>query len=750
MLHQVLTGRVTFTSLTPPDLSICSKSELRAYFENSYDLNESLFTSLKDESVFYRCPDRLRLPLIFYFAHTAVVYVNKLILAGLLKDRINFEFEKMFETGVDEMSWDDTENYRMGGLYKWPELSATVEYRRQVRATVLRIIEETPLQLPITMTSPWWALLMGMEHERIHLETSSVLIRQLPVAMVSRPEGWKYAPKTSGIVPQQNRMLRVPAQEVSFGKPRDFPSYGWDNEYGSIACSVPAFESSEFLVTNAEYFEFVEAGGYHRSELWTEEGWRWRNFRQANHPMFWVCGNGCKGGCGSDLASYSHCSVMADSNVTPSAESQYRYRAMFDVLDMPWAWPVDVNYHEARAFCAWKGPDFRLLVEAEHNVIRGKQEPTNAGTVSDAIFTKGDKFNHNMKFGSSTPVNMHVANERGFYDVFGNVWQWCEDQFNGLCDETHWLYDDFSSPCYDGKHNVILGGSWISTGDEASRFARLAFRRHFLQHAGFRLARTVDPGEEAWTELPTRHVDTQVYVLGCGVEENLASLPHDKLQPNLVPSTNLHYHFETPLALKGILEQEFGFRKSYPVAVADLCADLARNNGLHTRSMLWIGAGSGRGPMLMSKIFQKVLACDLVARFLDTAMYIQRGNDVTVITENGKVTTAALDKGVKTDRVVFKQFTWIPNEVGLDFDMTVVTFLERTQQPKAWLLRLSEITRRGGLVIVASRSGQWDRPALEGTLQDKGLTCIESTDVPFDDVTGNATATVTVWKHVQE
>lgn len=51
----------------------------------------------------------------------------------------------------------------------------------------------------------------------------------------------------------------------------------------------------------------------------------------------------------------------------------------------------------------------------------------------------------------------------------------------------------------------------------------------------------------------------------------------------------------------------------------------------------------------------KVLACDVVARFLDTAMYIQRGNDVTVISDNGRVTTAALDKGLKTDRVNFKQ-----------------------------------------------------------------------------------------------
>ena len=38
----------------------------------------------------------------------------------------------MFETGVDEMSWDDTENYRMGGSYNWPALADVVEYRRQV------------------------------------------------------------------------------------------------------------------------------------------------------------------------------------------------------------------------------------------------------------------------------------------------------------------------------------------------------------------------------------------------------------------------------------------------------------------------------------------------------------------------------------------------------------------------------------------------------------------------------------------
>lgn len=43
---------------------------------------------------------------------------------------------------------------------------------------------------------------------------------------------------------------------------------------------------------------------------------------------------------------------------------------MFDVLDMPLDWPAEVNFHEAHAFCAWKGSSYRLLTEAETNVIR--------------------------------------------------------------------------------------------------------------------------------------------------------------------------------------------------------------------------------------------------------------------------------------------------------------------------------------------------------------------------------------------
>ena len=46
---------------------------------------------------------------------------------------------------------------------------------------------------------------------------------------------------------------------------------------------------------------------------------------------------------------------------------------MFDVVAMPWTWPVEVNHHEAKAFCAWRGTDYRLAIEAEHVVMRGSK-----------------------------------------------------------------------------------------------------------------------------------------------------------------------------------------------------------------------------------------------------------------------------------------------------------------------------------------------------------------------------------------
>ena len=123
------------------------------------------------------------------------------------------------------------------------------------------------------------------------METSSVLIRQLPVQFLKTPVNWKYAPLTTDTPVGPNQFVQVPEGDVTLGKPDDFPTYGWDNEYGTktmkyvncVVCfifptisvyhlRVPAFEATKYLTTNREFREFVVDGGYQRRELWTDEG----------------------------------------------------------------------------------------------------------------------------------------------------------------------------------------------------------------------------------------------------------------------------------------------------------------------------------------------------------------------------------------------------------------------------------------------------------------------------------------------
>jgi hypothetical protein len=93
----------------------------------------------------------------------------------------------------------------------------------------------------INMKSPYWALVMGFEHERIHLETSSVLINELPIKLVKFPEhfpryhssvqeGNRIKKPVNGVHYPTNEMVAVPAQQVTVGKPENYPSFGWDNE----------------------------------------------------------------------------------------------------------------------------------------------------------------------------------------------------------------------------------------------------------------------------------------------------------------------------------------------------------------------------------------------------------------------------------------------------------------------------------------------------------------------------------------
>ena len=424
------------------------REEIKKQFLQTYELDEKLFDLLKNKEFLYQQPNRLRHPLIFYYGHTATFFINKLVLANILKNRVNKDFESIFAIGVDEMSWDDLNSNN----YKWPTFEEIKEYRKKVKEIVLDLIENIEFSIPINWDCAMWIILMGIEHENIHIETSSVLLRELDIKYLIEDEIFEYSNEISQEYPK-NELLDVKGADVILQKDRNNPVfYGWDNEFSYHKAFIKDFQASKYLVSNGEFLEFVKEGGYNKPEFFSSEGKEWLGYTNAKHPTFWI-----------------------------KKDEEYFLREINRVVPLPLNYPVDVNLYEAEAFCKYKSQKlgFEVRLPSEDEYYR----------LYDFVNAQEKEANIGLKFFNQTPVDKYKFDD--FYDVVGNVWQWSLTPIYPFDDfVTHPIYDDFTTPTFDDRHALIKGGSFISLGNETLRSARYAFRKHFFQHAGFRYVKS--------------------------------------------------------------------------------------------------------------------------------------------------------------------------------------------------------------------------------------------------------------------
>lgn len=163
---------------SPFFLNHCHRQTIIDYFQNAWHLEDILMKSIVEEETFYINPDPLRNPLIFYLGHSAAFYINKLLAVGLLENPLNSDYEILFEFGVDPQTPQELQNAIAN--INWPSIESVWNYRNQAYTIILEQLENIALNLPIHQNHPLWALMMAIEHQRIHFETSSMLIRQLP------------------------------------------------------------------------------------------------------------------------------------------------------------------------------------------------------------------------------------------------------------------------------------------------------------------------------------------------------------------------------------------------------------------------------------------------------------------------------------------------------------------------------------------------------------------------------------------
>jgi 5-histidylcysteine sulfoxide synthase/putative 4-mercaptohistidine N1-methyltranferase len=609
------------------------RQEIADYFNFTFERYESLFDTLIDDQAYFQKSIPLRHPLIFYFGHTATFFVNKMLLAGLIDKRIDPKFESMFAVGVDEMSWDDLNEDH----YDWPAVEEVKAYRKKVQAMVNKVIRQAPLKLPIDWENPWWSIMRGIEHEQIHLETSSVLIRQQRLEWVKPHPAWQPFRETNEA--PKNSLVDIPAGSVSLGKPYSDPIYGWDNEYGVHEADVEAFQAAKFLVSNQEFLEFVEDGGYHTDEFWSEDGLQWRQFTKAQHPTFWL-----------------------------QTKKGWQCRLMAEVIDMPWDWPVDVNYHEAKAFCNWKakqtGQSVRLPTEDEWYrlyEVAGLDELTSDLAPANI---------HLDYAASSCPVNFFKHGD--LYDVIGNVWQWTEtpiypfDEF-----KVHPIYDDFTTPTFDGRHNLIKGGSWISSGNESRKASRYAFRKHFFQHAGF------------------------CYVVSEAELEEYSS------------------NYETDIMLSQYAEFHYGDEYFNVVNFSKKLAELAVEMmaGQPMKKALDLGCSVGRASFELARHFDQVTGIDFSARLINLGTQMaEQGVVRYTITDEGELVhykerrLDQLDLEDTASKVEFLQgdaCNLKPMFAGYDL-ILAANLIDRLYKPAQFLATVHERLNQQGLLVLAS------------------------------------------------
>ncbi len=230
----------------------------------------------------------------------------------------------------------------------------------------------------------------------------------------------------------------VPAQALEFDwcwVPAGPFTIGGDGEYDGKPIhevNVDAFWMARHPVTNVQFRQFMQAGGYADKRWWTKEGWKTKNRNVWKKPRYWD-------------------------------------DTQFNGAQQP---VVGVSWHEAIAFCAWASEiteqEIRLPTEAEwEKAARG----TDGHIYAWGNETPNEKLcNFGRNVGQTTPVGRYSPqgdSPHGCTDMTGNVREWCMSK-NG---NYPYYAEDGRNTQSGTDHRVVRGGSWNNYNDYILRAA---------------------------------------------------------------------------------------------------------------------------------------------------------------------------------------------------------------------------------------------------------------------------------------
>lgn len=220
-------------------------------------------------------------------------------------------------------------------------------------------------------------------------------------------------------------------------------NFKFDNEMPSFTMKVHDFVISKNLITNYQYLNFINDNGYSNDELWSNEGWDYIIDNNIELPEYW--------------------SYTGNNIVIRQWDKLIPIEELYDH-------PVcHISWYEAQAFCKWVNG--RLITESEWEYMSIQKERSNYE-------------NLNYTINGTLPVAEH--------DIFGNVWEWCEEPiypYPGFTIDP--VYKEMSYP-YFGYKKICRGGSWACPHYLVhSKYRNSQYPYNRSQYIGFRVAKNV-------------------------------------------------------------------------------------------------------------------------------------------------------------------------------------------------------------------------------------------------------------------
>ena len=416
------------------------------WFERNRRRSRDLFDRIVPKAYESR-PIALRNPICFYEGHLPAFNVNTLVKRGLGEEGIDSGYEVLFERGIDP----EDESVVKKTPFRWPSREAIQAYGERADQRIREaLLEKDIVRAENPVLRQGLAAYTILEHEPMHQETLRYMWHRLPYEKKIRPAG---APELeTGGSPPRPEAVRIPAGTATLGTTLARVPFGWDNEFPEHRVDVPAFEIDVYNVTNADFMEFLGAGGYENRGLWDEEGWEWRSGTGVAHPTFWEREN-----------------------------DRWFWRGMFERVELPPAWPVYVSHAEAAAYARWKGK--RLPTEAEFH-----RAAFSSPAGAERSYPWGEEapgpMHGNFDFRHWDPVPVGAfpagASAWGVHDLVGNGWEWTSTVFGGFTGfEPMASYPVYSADFFDGKHWVMKGASPATAKELLRRSLRNWFRGNY-------------------------------------------------------------------------------------------------------------------------------------------------------------------------------------------------------------------------------------------------------------------------------